>query len=47
MALSNLSTIMNFAHQQHLLSNHARRLLAEGIPNVILSAYRSGSAKTP
>jgi hypothetical protein len=47
MALSNLPTIMNFAHEQHLLNNYARHLLADRIPNVILSAYRSWSVKTP
>jgi len=47
MALSNLPTIMHFVHEQHLLSNYARHLLADGIPDVILSAYRSWSAKTP
>jgi hypothetical protein len=47
MALSNLPTILNLAHEQHWLSNDARHLLAEEIPNVILSAYRSWSAKTP
>jgi len=46
MALSNLPTTMNFAHERHLLSHDARHLLADGIPNAMLSAYRSWSAKT-